>query len=128
MARAVKKQRNKDSSKFQDAVDASAANDGTGVVHEDGVPKVIVELTDEQRDVVADESARLVLERAELDKARLDKAREFRKALKVLNDRILELAGERNSRKRMVPAQQDLPMPAPDARQTAQAGAGGPEA
>jgi hypothetical protein len=97
---------------WQKAVDASKEqdNDGTGVVHEDGVPMILEKLSADARAVTAAEMARLIGERTEVNEEYLDESRKFRKRLGGLDDRIRELATEYESGMRKVPAQKDLPL------------------
>lgn len=109
MARAMKKQpRNKDSSKFKGAVDASAALDGTGVLHEDGAPVYLEKLSDEERNDVGDKLAKKLLLIAEKEQKARDAAGTARNDLKKMREQRDELRDEWLSGMRKRPAQQSL--------------------
>lgn len=108
MARATKQQRNTDSSKFKDAVDASARKN-SGVKHDGAGPYVEEPIDGETLRVQAHEMARLVGERAKVRDQKLDALRKYNDKLKGFDDRISELASEVESGVRRVPAQKTLP-------------------
>jgi hypothetical protein len=111
MARATKKQRGKDSSKFKGAVDASAKQDaleGTGVVHEDGQPVYLEKLSETERAEAGELLADKLLELAEVEQDAKDTAAKFRKDVKARRKSIAELRDEVHEGMRRRPAQQNL--------------------
>jgi hypothetical protein len=112
MARATKTPRNTDSSKFKEAVKASAKKDklaGTGVLHEDGAPVYLEALTEGERQDVGDKLAKMLLEIAEKEQKARDDAGAWRNKLKKLREQRDNLRDEWLSGKRKRPAQGTLP-------------------
>lgn len=110
MVRAAKKtQRNKDSSKFKDAVDASTKLDGTGVVHEDGQAFYKEKLSSSDRAAVGEELAELLVEIAEREQEARDSAGTFRNELKDMREKRDSLRDQYLSGMRKRPAQEKLP-------------------
>lgn len=111
MARATKKPpRNKDSSKFKDAVDASATKDGpskrSGVAFDDsGSPVVLEDLTLEERADAGKKLGELNIELRELEQDGRDNASSQRKKVKELKKKIATLSDEAHEGVRKVPAQ-----------------------
>lgn len=105
MVRAAKKQRNTDSSDFQEAVDASAVQDelaGTGVEHDGAGPSVTVKLSEEEHRAVGD---KLTSTLREIERVKQDKkaaAKEFREELADLEEQRDTLVKEWDSGNRTV--------------------------
>lgn len=111
MARATKKPRNTDSSKFKDAVEASEEQDGgrSGVEHDDEGPVHVEELTMEER---AKAGELLGKKNIELRKALLDHTairRLQNKKVANLKKAIDKLSDEAYEGVRRVKAQKTLP-------------------
>lgn len=100
MARATKKPpRNKDSSKFKDAVDASAEQDApsprSGVAFdESGSPVVIEDLTLEEKATAGQQLGELNIKLRELEQDGRDTASAQRKKVKALKKKIADLSDE----------------------------------
>jgi hypothetical protein len=110
MARAVKK-RNTDSSKFQDAVDASEEqdNDGTGVEHDAAGPVYLEKLSDAERAQAGELLADKLLDLAEVEQDAKDTAAKFRKDIKARRKAIATLRDEVHQGMRKTSAQKALP-------------------
>lgn len=115
MARATKKPpRNKDSSKFKDAVDASARKDGpskrSGVAFDDsGSPVVLEDLTLEEQAATGQKLGRLNIDLRDLEQSGRDAASAQRKKVKEMKKRIADLSDEADEGVRKRPAQGSLP-------------------
>jgi hypothetical protein len=112
MARATntKKPRNKDSSKFKDAVDASAeADKRTGVEHDDSGPVYVEKLSLEERASAGEKLGEKNIELRELEQSGRDAAAAQRKKVKALKKTIATLSDEAFEGVRKRPAQASLP-------------------
>ncbi len=112
MARAVKKPRNKDSSKFKDAVDASAEKEDrgrSGIEHDEAGPVHVEELTVEERAKAGEmlgqkniELRKLLLDHSAIRRLQNNKVKDLKKAIDKLSDEAYEGV-------RRVKAQKTLP-------------------
>lgn len=117
MARATKKPpRNKDSSKFKGAVDASAAKDRSGVEHDDKGPVYIEELSLDERAKAGELLGKRNIELRKLEQDGRDAASAQRKKVKDLKATIARLSDEafegvrkRPAPKGSLPGQHPLP-------------------
>lgn len=108
MARA-KQPRNKDSSKFKDAVDASAKKDRSGVEHDEKGPVYIEELSLDERAKAGELLGKRNIELRKLEQDGRDAAAAQRKAVKKLKATIATLSDEAFEGVRKRPAQKSLP-------------------
>jgi hypothetical protein len=112
MARATntkKPPRNKDSSKFKDAVDASAANDRSGVEHDEKGPVYVEELSLDERAKAGELLGKRNIELRKLEQDGRDAAAAQRKAVKKLKATIATLSDEAFEGVRRTKAQKTLP-------------------
>ncbi len=105
MVRAAKKQRNTDSSDFQEAVEASAVQDelaGTGVVYDGAGPAFVVKLSEEEHRAVGDKLTHTL---REIERVKQDKkaaAKDFRDELSDLEEQRDTLVQEWDSGNRTI--------------------------
>lgn len=107
---ATKKQpRNKDSSKFKGAVDASAAKDRSGVEHDEKGPVYIEELSLDERAKAGELLGKRNIELRKLEQDARDSATTFRRKVKKAKEEIAKLSDEAFEGVRKRPAQKPLP-------------------
>jgi lysozyme family protein len=109
MARGKKQPRNSDSSAFQEAVDASADLDGTGVVMDEDGPVRMVKLSAEEEAKAGRELASKNIELRALELEKKLTADNFRKKVKALKKAIAELSDDTAAGVRPEPTQATLP-------------------
>lgn len=102
MVRAAKKQRNTDSSAFEEAVAASSKLDGTGVTIEGGGPVYTVALSEEEHRSVGDELTKTLREIERVKAVKKKTAKDFRDDIAILEARRDTLRDEWDSGKRKI--------------------------
>lgn len=106
---------------WQDAVDASAANepadenDGTGIAYENGVPYVIEKLTLEEKAEAGQHLGELNIDLRELEQDGRNAASAQRKKVKELKKKIADLSQEAFEGLRKASTQKNLPLTQPPA-------------
>lgn len=111
MAKPKKPPRNKDSSKFKDAVDASEKNDRgrSGVEHDEAGPVYVEELSLEEQAKAGELLGKKNIELRKLEQDARDSATTFRRKVKKAKEEIAKLSDEAFEGVRKRPAQKTLP-------------------